>query len=100
MPRVSCRHLAPPFAVDLRRDLRWFDFTPATPENVGVSYGHSNCLQVPIDRSLVFEEERLFRSVRDGHNVHVLELRSAFSPIAMRQNVMAPDFSPRFDFTA
>jgi hypothetical protein len=38
-------------------------------------------------------------AVRHGHDVDVLELRSGFAPVAMRQNVVTANFSACFNFT-
>src|SRR4051812_10737978 len=38
--------------------------------------------------------------MRDGHDVHVFEFRAGFAPIAMRQDVMPPDLSARFNFAS
>ena len=54
---------------------------------------------MPIDRRLVFEEERFVRSVRDRHDVDVAKFRSGFAPVAMGQDLVPPDFAARLNFT-
>ena len=50
-----------------------------------------------VDRRLVLEHERLIRSVRDGHHVHLTKFRPAFPPIGVCQDVMTADLASRLD---
>ena len=51
-----------------------------------------------IDSRLVLEQAVLLRSMRHGHDVHIVELRPAFAPIAMGENLVTPDFAARLNF--
>ena len=53
-----------------------------------------------IDSCFMIEQQLFIGAVRHGHDVDVLELRSGFAPVAMRQNPVTPDFAARFNFTA
>ena len=52
-----------------------------------------------IDGRLVIKEQLFVSAVRYGHDVDILEFRSGFAPVAMRQNMVPADFAARFDFT-
>src|SRR5438094_94195 len=53
-----------------------------------------------IDRRFVFEETRFIGAVRDGHDVDLTKLRSAFSPVTMGENMMPPNLAARFNFAS
>jgi len=53
-----------------------------------------------IDRGFVIEQQIFVRAVSNGHDVDVLEFRSGFAPVAVRENVMAPDFAAGSDLPA
>jgi hypothetical protein len=53
-----------------------------------------------IYRRFVIEQALFVRAVRDRHDVHILEFRTGFAPVAMRQNVMTADFAAGFNFAA
>jgi hypothetical protein len=53
---------------------------------------------MPVDGRLVFEQAVLLRSMSHCHDVYVVELGSALTPIAMGENLMTPDFTARLDF--
>jgi len=48
----------------------------------------------------MIQEQSLIRAVRDSHDVNIPEFRSRFAPVAMRQDMMSPDFSARLNFAA
>ena len=52
-----------------------------------------------IDSCFMIEQQLFIGAVRHGHDVDVLELRSGFAPVAMRQNAVTPDFAARFNLT-
>ena len=55
---------------------------------------------MPIDSGFVVQQQLFIGAVRHGHDVHVPEFRARFAPVAMRQDMMSPDFAARFNFTA
>ena len=55
-------------------------------------------VQVLVDRRLVGADEIAVRAVGDGHDVDVLEFGAALAPVAVREDVVPPDFAARLDF--
>ena len=53
-----------------------------------------------VDRRLVLKEQVLIGAVRDSHDVHVVEVRPAFAPVAVREDVVAAHLAPRFNLPA
>ena len=52
---------------------------------------------MPIDGRLVLEQAILLRPMRHGHDVDIVELGPALTPIAMGENLVTPDFTARLD---
>ena len=53
-----------------------------------------------IDSCFVIEQWLFISAVRHRHDVDILEFRPGFAPVAMRQNVVTPDFATSLDFAA
>src|SRR5579875_142330 len=83
-----------------RRDLRRFDLAPPAPKDVGVSYLYPGLGQVAVDRGLVRQDDVLFGPVRDAHDVDVVKLRAAFTPVGVRHDVMPADLAPCVELAA
>src|SRR5882672_2990314 len=83
----------------MRRNLRWLNLAASAPEDVCVSDRDAGCGKMPIDRSLVIQQQLFIRAMRNSHDVDVLEFRPRFAPVAMRQNMVAADFPTRLNFT-
>src|SRR5262249_44562983 len=88
-----------PIAVDVRRNLRWLNFTASTPKNVCVRDWNVAGGRGRIDSLFVIEQYFFIGAVRHRHDVDVLEFGSGFAPVAMRQNVVTTNFTARFNFT-
>src|SRR6266542_5986235 len=89
-----------PLPVRERRDLRRLDLAAAAPEHVRVRDWDADLREVLVDGLLVREHEILLRPVRHRHDVHVAELRAALAPVAVREDVEAPDLASRLDLAA
>src|SRR5262249_10681823 len=97
---LTLRLLCQPLPINARRDFGGLDLAASAPENIFVRNWNSARVQMPINGGLVTEEQLFVSAVRHGHNVDVLELRSGFAPITMRQDMMTPDLAAGFNFTA
>src|SRR6266853_4901513 len=83
----------------MRRNLRWLNLAATAPENICVRNWDAGQIEMPIDSGLMIEEQLFVSTMRHGHDVDVLEFRPCFAPVAMRQNMVAADFSTRLNFT-
>src|SRR5688572_393765 len=77
----------------LRRNLARLDLAAAAPEDVRIAHRDATRGQMLVDRFLMLEHALLLRAMRDRHNIHVVEFRTAFAPVAVREDVMAPGFT-------
>ena len=55
---------------------------------------------MPIDSGFVVQQQLFVRAVRHCHDVDVPKFRAGLAPVAMRQDMMSPDFAARFNFAA
>src|SRR5437763_4430130 len=92
---ASCRHravhLTHPLAINLRRNLRWFNLAATAPEDIRVAHRNSAGGEMFVDRTFVLEKQFFVGAVRDRHDINVAKLWPGFAPITVRQNVMTPD---------
>ena len=84
--------------MQFRGNLARLDFAATAPEDVRVSDRDADAREVRVDRGFVREDAFLFGAVADSHDVHVVEIRAAFAPVAMRQDFVAADLAAGFDF--
>ncbi len=82
------------------RDFGRFDFAAPPPENVRV--GHWNALfhKMLVDSRFVGEDAILFRSMSDRHDVDVVEIGSAFAPVAVGEDIESSDLAAGFEFAS
>jgi len=53
---------------------------------------------MPVYPPFVLKQQLFVRPMRNPHDIDILEFRTGLPPVAMRQNMMPPDFAARFDF--
>src|SRR4029077_7884724 len=100
-PPHSCRlrrHLAQPIPRNQRRDFRRLDLTAAAPKNIGIRNRDIPRSEMRVDRRLVLEQSRFVSTVRDGHDVDVSKLRTAFAPVTMCEDMMPSHLTTHFNF--
>src|ERR1041384_342118 len=86
-----------PFPVSGWRNLARFDFAAATPEHVRVAHLDPGFFKMPVDCSLVCEQQLLVGAVGDAHDVDVMKLGAAFPPVGVRHDVVPADCLARVD---
>src|SRR6266513_4191439 len=82
----------------MQRNFRRLDLAAPAPEDVCIGDRNAARLEMSINGRFVLKQQLFVRSVRNSHDVYILEFRAGFAPIAMRQNMMSPDFAARLDF--
>ena len=80
-----------------RRNLARLDLAATTPEHIRVVHRDADAREVRVDCRLVREHAFLLRAVADGHDVHVVEIRPALAPVAVREDRVPPHFAARLD---
>ncbi len=97
--RINAR-FSQPFFIRERRNFAGFDLASSTPEDVGVARGDSDGGKVFVDGGFVGEDFFAVGAVGDAHDVDVVELRAAFTPVAVGHDVKAADLAARIILAA
>src|SRR5581483_28785 len=101
--RFRWRGLVPrcqPVGVCRWADLRWLNLGTAAPEHVRIADRYPYSVEMLVNRGFVREHQRFVRPMRDGHQVHVGEVRAAFAPVGVREDIVPADLAAGFDFAA
>src|SRR5690349_4254755 len=99
----SCRlrgYLAQPIPINHRRNFRRLDLAAAAPKNIGIRNRDIFRSEMRVDRRLVLEQSRFVSTVRDGHDIDVAKLRTAFAPVTMREDMMPSHLTTYFNLAA
>lgn len=89
-----------PVLVGKGRDFGGFDFTASAPEHIGVGNGDTGFDKVGVDGGFELHDAVLLGAVGDSHDVHIVELRASFAPVAMRETFVAADLCADLFFTS
>src|SRR5437016_3824492 len=94
--RIGAESLAlSPLPIRKRRNLARFDLAAATPEHIRVAHDDTGFFEMPVNGGFVRKQHLFVRAVGDAHDVDVMELRAAFTPVGVRHDVMPADFPAR-----
>src|SRR5690349_10141993 len=94
------RHLTQPIPINHGRNFRRLDLTAAAPKNIRIRNRNIFRSEMRVDRRLVLEQSRSVSTVRDGHDVDVPKLRTAFAPVTMCEDMMSSHLTTYFNLAA
>jgi hypothetical protein len=80
-----------PILVNEGRDFGGLDFTATTPENIRVAHREAGFFKVAVDRGFECEDANTIRPVGHSHDVHIIEVRPPFAPVAMGEAFVSAD---------
>ena len=80
-----------PILVNEGRDFGGFDFASSTPEDICVAHREAGFFKVAVDRGFECEDAIAIRPVGHSHDVHIIEVRAPFAPVAMGEAFVSAD---------
>lgn len=92
--------LGVPVFVSEGRDFRGLDLAASAPEDIGVGDRDAGFDKVGVDGGFELHDAIFLCAVGDGHDVHIIELRAALAPVAVREALMATDLGAGLFFPA